>query len=80
MRIAGLAGGRHRFVFQFVGAVEVRRLGGEFGRAGVYHLEDRPNAPLLAQHPHLFGQAVGQGTEVRVGEPEAFCLPEQGRS
>ena len=72
--------GRHRFVFQFVGAVEVRRLGGELGRARIHHLEDGPNAPFLALCPHLFGQAVGQGAEVRVGEPEALCLPEQGRS
>ena len=49
MTSALLAGQRQRFVLLLVGAVEVRRRGLELGGAGVDHLVDGPDVPLLAQ-------------------------------
>ncbi len=71
---------RRRLVFLLVRAVEVRRRGLEFARAGVDHLVHRADAPALPQLPHLLGQAVGQRGDLLVRKAHPLGSPEELRS
>ena len=67
--------GRRRFVFVFVGRVEIRREALEFRGAGVHALVDRHHAVLLAQVANLFlpFQPPDAG-QAPVGESHALAI------
>ena len=74
-----MPGKGERFVFRIVGAVEVRRLGFELGGAGVDHLVDGEDAPLLAKVADLFGQPVCQRAYIRIRKSQAFRFSQEVR-
>jgi hypothetical protein len=64
-------------VLLLVRRVEVGRRRIELGGAGVHHLVDRPQSPLVAQCAHLLGQPVGERADLRIAEAEALGLAQQ---
>ena len=77
MTSTGFAADRRRLVLLLVGAVEVRRHRLELRGAGVDHLVDGAQVPVLAQVAHLLRQTVGQRADLHVGEAETLGVPEQ---
>ena len=77
----GLPAGQGRsLVFLLVGAVVVGSNRLKLGGAGVHHLVHRTQVPALAQVPHLFGQHVGQGAHLDIGEAQPLGTVQQVRS
>ena len=77
----GLPAGQGRsLVFLLVGAVVVGSNRLKLGGAGVHHLVHRTQVPALAQVPHLFGQHVGQGAHLDIGEAQPLGPVQQIRS
>ena len=76
-RLAGRCDG---FVLDLVGGVEVGGAGGKLGGAGVDHLEDGGDLPLVAQFADAVWKAlhgVGKGGDLRVGEAASLGIPEE---
>ncbi|MBA7663367.1 hypothetical protein ES703_71407 [subsurface metagenome] len=66
--------GGQSLVFLLVAAVEIGGGGVELGGAGIHHLVNRADIPVAAQLPYLFGEPVGQGSDLLVGKAQPFCL------
>ena len=64
--------GRLRFVFLFVGRIEIRREGFKLRAARIDALEDRNDAETFAIRARLIFGAPRQVREPSVGKPDLF--------
>src|SRR5262245_51730421 len=64
---------RVRFVFPFVGGIEIGREGGKFGATGIHGAKNRHDSFLLAKFSDLFLGAVCKRGEMSIGK--AHLLP-----